>query len=51
MTIVGTGTGIYSGDDGPATSATVNYPYGVAVDSSGRTYILVLKVVVLTCHF
>jgi hypothetical protein len=33
--IAGTGTGSYSGDNGPATSATLNYPRGVAVDSAG----------------
>ena len=35
-TIAGTGTGSYSGDGGDATSATLNGPYGVAVDASGR---------------
>ena len=35
-TIAGTGTGSYSGDNGAATSATLNYPHGVAVDASGR---------------
>ncbi len=38
-TIAGTGTSSYSGDGGQATSATLNYPYGVAVDSSGTLYI------------
>ena len=35
-TIAGTGTASYGGDNGAATSATMNYPTGVAVDSAGR---------------
>ena len=35
-TIAGTGTSSYSGDGGAPTSATLSYPYGVAVDASGR---------------
>ena len=34
-TIAGTGTASYSGDNGPATSATLNNPGGVALDSVG----------------
>ena len=34
--IAGTGAQGSSGDFGAATSATLNYPYGVAVDASGR---------------
>ncbi len=35
MSIAGTGTASYSGDGGAATSATLDGPYGVALDSSG----------------
>jgi hypothetical protein len=37
-TIAGTGTGSYSGDGGQATSATVNSPHGIALDSSGNVF-------------
>ncbi len=37
-TIAGTGTTSFSGDNGEATSATLYYPTGVAVDSSGILY-------------
>ena len=42
-TIAGTGTYSYSGDNGPGTSATLYEPTGVAVDSSGRTHIVLLS--------
>ena len=35
-TIAGTGTASYSGDNGAATSATLYYPAGIALDASGR---------------
>ena len=36
ITIAGTGTCTYSGDNGAATSAALCYPEGVALDASGR---------------
>ncbi len=38
-TVAGTGTAGYSGDDGQATSAQLNYPIGVAVDAAGSLYV------------
>ncbi len=38
-TVAGNGTQGYSGDGGAATSAEINYCYGVAVDSTGNLYI------------
>src|SRR5208282_3015356 len=39
-TVAGNGTGGYSGDNGPATSAELFEPYSVAVDSAGNLYIV-----------
>ena len=40
-TIAGSGgTGSFSGDGGAATSATLYYPGGVALDASGTTLLL-----------
>ena len=38
-TIAGTGTPGYSGDGGPALSATLNRPSGLALDSTGALYV------------
>ena len=37
-TLAGTGASSYSGDNGVASSSALNYPIGVAVDSSGKWY-------------
>ena len=38
-TVAGTGTAGYSGDGGPAASATLNSPYRTSVDAAGNIYI------------
>ena len=38
-TVAGTGLGSFSGDGGEATQATLNNPYGIAVDASGNLYV------------
>jgi sugar lactone lactonase YvrE len=38
-TVAGTGTPGYFGDTGPATSAQLNFPQGIAVDTAGDLYI------------
>ena len=38
-TIVGNGIANYSGDNGPASAAEINFPAGVALDSCDNLYI------------
>ena len=38
-TVAGNGSIGYSGNNGPATAASLNYPYGLAFDGSGNLYI------------
>ncbi|MCP4000514.1 MAG: hypothetical protein GY727_06365, partial [Gammaproteobacteria bacterium] len=38
-TVAGNGQGVHSGDGGPATEATLRFPYDVVLDSIGNIYI------------
>ena len=51
-TIAGTGTASYSGDNGPATSATFQNPAGIALDSIGTyTQLYITQLHQLTSRF
>ena len=39
MTVAGNGIGDYSGDGGIATNASLNYPFGITVDTPGNLFI------------
>ena len=41
--IAGTGSGTYGGDNGPATSASFQYPWGLALDTEGNVYVSELE--------
>jgi len=45
-TIAGNGTDHYSGDNGQATSATLEYPVGVALDTSGTDLLILLVLLI-----
>ncbi len=49
-TYAGTGTTTYSGDNGPVTSATLDNPRGVALDSAGN-YLIKLYIPVHLLSF
>jgi uncharacterized protein (TIGR03437 family) len=38
-TVAGSGKAAFSGDGGPATSATLSFPTGIAVDASGKIFV------------
>ena len=46
-TFAGIGSATYSGDNGPATSAGLNHPYGVDLDAAGEH----VTINVLICFF
>ena len=50
-TVVGTGTGSYSGDNGEATSAEIDQPWGIALDSSGMSYLGTISDYILSNFF
>jgi hypothetical protein len=51
-TIAGTGTQSFSGDNGPATSATFQNPAGIALDSIGTyTQLYITQLHQLTSRF
>ena len=44
-TLAGTGSGTYSGDNGPASSAAVYVPCGIRIDSSGTHHSALLSMI------
>ena len=38
-TVAGNGSGAFSGDDGPAVSASIRYPQAIALDTMGNIFI------------
>ncbi len=48
-TFAGTGASSYSGDNGAASSASLNSPYGVAIDASGINYLSINQLSIVNC--
>ncbi len=46
-TIAGTGTSSFSGDGGAATSATLYYPKGVILDTSGNILLQAMRCAII----
>ncbi len=50
-TLAGTGSASYSGDKGQATSASLYYPQGIVLDSTGSTLLLFYFILFITSNY